>query len=63
MVSLAATLAFFRLDAYDADSDPSPRWTGNPTAAEERSAHLNSIDLAQCRMKVLMDLFKAAHSP
>jgi hypothetical protein len=66
MVSLAAILAFLHahgLDAYDVDSDPSPRRTGSPNAATEGAARLNSIDLAQCRMKVLMDLLQAAHSP
>jgi hypothetical protein len=56
MVSLAATIAFFRshgldslVDAYGVHSYPSPGQPGNPTAAAKRAARLNSVDLAECR--------------
>jgi hypothetical protein len=56
MVSLAATIAFLRahgldslVDAYGIHSYPSPGQPGNITAAAQRAARLNSIDLAECR--------------
>lgn len=56
MVSLAATIAFLRahgldslVDAYGVHSYPSPGKPGDPTAAAERAARLNRVDLAQCR--------------
>jgi hypothetical protein len=56
MVSLAATIAFLRahgldslVDAYGVHSYPSTSQPGNPTAAAERAARLNSVDLAECR--------------
>lgn len=56
MVSLAATIAFLRahgldslVDAYGVHSYPSSGQPGNPTAAAQRAARLNSIDLAECR--------------
>jgi len=56
MVSLAATIAFLRthgldslVDAYGVHSYPSPGQPGNPTAAGQRAARLNSVDLAECR--------------
>jgi len=56
MVSLAATIAFLRthgldslVDAYGVHSYPSPGQPGNPTAAAQRAARLNSVDLAECR--------------
>ena len=58
MVSLAATIAFLRahgldalVDAYGVHSYPSPGQPGNPTAAAQRAARLNSVDLAECRAK------------
>jgi hypothetical protein len=58
MVSLAATITFLRahgldalVDAYGVHSYPSPGQPGNPTAAAQRAAQLNSVDLAQCRAK------------
>ena len=55
-VSLAATIAFLRahgldslVDAYGVHSYPSPGQPGNPTAAAQRVARLNSVDLAECR--------------
>jgi len=56
MVSLAATMEFLRahgldslVDAYGIHSYPSTAQPGNPTAAAERTARLNSVDLAECR--------------
>jgi len=56
MVSLAATIAFLRahgldslVDAYGVHSYPSASQPGNPTAAAQRAARLNSVDLAECR--------------
>ncbi len=56
MVSLAATIAFLRahgldslVDAYGIHSYPSAGQPGNPTAAAQRAARLNSVDLAECR--------------
>ena len=56
MVSLAATIAFLRahgldslVDAYGIHSYPSPGRPGDPTAAAQRAARLNSVDLAECR--------------
>jgi hypothetical protein len=56
MVSLAATIAFLRahgldrlVDAYGVHSYPSAGQPGNPTAAAQRAARLNSVDLAACR--------------
>ncbi len=56
MVSLAATIAFLRahgldslVDAYGVHSYPSAGPPGNPTAAAQRAARLNSVDLAECR--------------
>jgi hypothetical protein len=56
MVSLAATIAFLRghgldslVDAYGVHLYPSPGQPGNPTAAAERAARLNSVDFAECR--------------
>jgi hypothetical protein len=56
MVSLAATIAFLRahgldslVDAYGVHSYPSAGQPGNPTAAAQRAARLNSVDLAECR--------------
>src|SRR5271165_6192762 len=58
MVSLAATIEFLRahgldslVDAYGVHSYPSGAQPGNPTAAAQRAAPLNSVDLAQCRAK------------
>jgi hypothetical protein len=58
MVSLSATIAFLRahgldslVDAYGVHSYPSSGQPGNPTAAAERTARLNSVDLAECRAK------------
>jgi len=58
MVSLAATLAFLRghgldslVDAYGVHTYPSAGQPGNPTAAVQRAARLNSVDLAECRAK------------
>src|SRR5271165_1836848 len=56
MVSLAATIAFLRahgldslVDAYGVHSYPSPGRPGDPTAAAQRAARLDSVDLAECR--------------
>jgi hypothetical protein len=56
MVSLAATIAFLRshgldrlVDAYGVHSYPSSTQPGSPTAAAQRAARLNSVDLAECR--------------
>jgi hypothetical protein len=56
MVSLAASIAFLRahgldsfVDAYGVHSYPSPGRPGDPTAAAQRAARLNSVDLAECR--------------
>ena len=56
VVSLAATIAFLRshgidslVDAYGVHSYPSTALPGNPTAAAERAARLNSVDFAECR--------------
>ncbi len=56
MVSLAASIAFLRsygldslVDAYGIHSYPSPGRPGDPTAAAQRAARLNSVDLAECR--------------
>ena len=56
MVSLAATIAFLRshgldslVDAYGVHSYPSAGRPGNATAAAQRAARLNSVDLAECR--------------
>ncbi len=56
MVSLAASIAFLRahgldrfVDAYGIHSYPSSGQPGNPTAAAQRAARLNSVDLAECR--------------
>jgi hypothetical protein len=58
MVSLAATIAFLRVhgldslvDAYGIHSYPSGSQPGNPVAAAQRAARLNSVDLAECRAK------------
>jgi hypothetical protein len=58
MVSLAAAIAFLRahgldslVDAYGVHSYPSPGQPGNPAAAAQRSARLDSVDLAVCRAK------------
>ena len=58
MVSLAATIEFLRahgldslVDAYGVHSYPSLGQPGNPTAAAQRAARLNSVDLAECRAK------------
>jgi hypothetical protein len=58
MVSLAASIEFLRthgldsiVDAYGVHSYPSPGQPGNPTAAAQRAARLNSVDLAECRAK------------
>ena len=58
MVSLAATIAFLRahgldslVDAYGVHSYPSAERPGDPTAAAQRAARLNSVDLAECRAK------------
>jgi hypothetical protein len=58
MVSLAATIAFLRahgldalVDAYGVHSYPSAGRPGDPTAAAQRAARLNSVDLAECRAK------------
>lgn len=58
MVSLAAAIEFLRahgldslVDAYGVHSYPSTAQPGNPTAAAQRAARLNSVDLAQCRAK------------
>jgi hypothetical protein len=58
MVSLSATIAFLRghgldslVDAYGIHSYPSSAKPGDPTAAAQRAAHLNSVDLAECRAK------------
>jgi len=58
MVSLAATITFLRaqgldtlVDAYGVHSYPSPGQPGNPTAAAQRAARLNSVDLAECLAK------------
>jgi len=58
MVSLAAAIAFLRahgldslVDAYGVHSYPSPGQPGNPTAAGQLTARLNSVDLAECRAK------------
>ena len=57
-VSMAATIAFLRshgldslVDGYGIHSYPSSAQPGNPTAAAQRSARLNSVDLAECRAK------------
>ncbi len=56
MVGLASTIAFLRaagldalVDAYGIHSYPSSGQPGNPTAAAQRTARLNSVDLAACR--------------
>jgi hypothetical protein len=56
MVSLSATIAFLRahgldslVDAYGIHSYPSGSQPGNPAAAAQRAARLNSVDLAECR--------------
>ncbi len=56
MVGLAATMQFLRahgldslVDAYGIHSYPSGAQPGNPTAAAQRAARLNSVDLAECR--------------
>jgi hypothetical protein len=56
VVSLAATIAFLRshgldslVDAYGVHSYPSAGRPGNATAAAQRAARLNSVDLAECR--------------
>jgi hypothetical protein len=58
MVSLAASIGFLRshgldslVDAYGVHIYPSPGQPGNPTAAAQRAARLNSVDLAECRAK------------
>jgi len=58
MVGLAATIAFLRahgldslVDAYGIHSYPSGSQPGNPVAAAQRAARLNSVDLAECRSK------------
>jgi hypothetical protein len=58
MVSLAATIEFFRahgldslVDAYGVHSYPSAGQPGNPTAAAQRAARLNGVDLAECRAR------------
>ncbi len=58
MVSLAATIAFLRahgldalVDAYGVHSYPSAGRPGDPAAAAQRAARLNSVDLAECRAK------------
>ena len=58
MVGLSATIAFLRahgldplVDAYGVHSYPSGAQPGNPTAAAQRAARLNSVDLAECRAK------------
>ena len=55
MVSLSATIAFLRahgldslVDAYGIHSYPSGAQPGNPAAAMQRAARLNSVDLAAC---------------
>ena len=62
MVSLAATIAFLRahgldslVDAYGIHSYPSGSQPGNPVAAAQRAARLNSVDLAECRAKGAKD--------
>jgi hypothetical protein len=62
MVGLAATIEFLRahgldslVDAYGVHSYPSPGQPGNPTAAAQRAARLNSVDLAECRAKGAKD--------
>jgi hypothetical protein len=58
MVSLSATIAFLRshgldslVDAYGIHSYPSGAKPGDPAAAAQRAARLNTVDLAQCRAK------------
>jgi hypothetical protein len=58
MVGLSATMTFLRahgldslVDAYGIHSYPSTAQPGNPTAAAQRLARLNSVDLAPCRPK------------
>ena len=58
MVSLAATIEFLRahgldslVDAYGVHSYPSLGRPGDPAAAAQRAARLNSVDLAECRAK------------
>ncbi len=58
MVGLSATMTFLRahgldslVDAYGIHSYPSSAQPGNPTAAAQRLARLNSVDLAPCRPK------------
>jgi hypothetical protein len=58
MVSLAATIAFLRahgldslVDAYAVHTYPSGGKPGDPAAAAQRAARLNSVDLAECRPK------------
>jgi hypothetical protein len=58
MVGLAATIAFLRahgldslVDAYGIHTYPSGSQPGNPAAAAQRLARLNSVDLAECRAK------------
>jgi hypothetical protein len=57
-VSLKATIDFLRahgldslVDAYGVHSYPSGGQPGNPSAAAQRAARLNSVDLAECRAK------------
>ncbi len=58
IVSLAATIAFLRahgldslVDAYGIHVYPSAGRPGDPTAAVQRLARLDSVDLAACRAK------------
>jgi hypothetical protein len=57
-VGLAATIGFLRahgldalVDAYGIHTYPSSAQPGNPVAAAQRKAKLNSVDLAECRAK------------
>ena len=58
MVSMSATMTFLRahgldslVDAYGIHTYPSGYQPGNPTAAAQRLASLNAVDLAPCRPK------------
>jgi hypothetical protein len=58
MVSLSATITFLRahgldalVEAYGVHIYPSPGQPGSPTAAAQRAAQLNGVDLAECRAK------------
>jgi hypothetical protein len=56
MVSLSATIAFLRahgldsqVDAYGIHTYPSGAKPGDPATAAQRTARLNTVDLAECR--------------